>query len=63
MRCVNVIHEPVWNPEGHPDAWQAIWQYRRKRVLRDARALNLQRDRALLKTITNGPKVRRDGYI
>ncbi|MFB9775704.1 IS1634 family transposase, partial [Brevibacterium otitidis] len=38
----------------HPDQWRAIWQYRRKRALRDARTLNLQRNRAI--AIIDGEK-------
>nr|BFF05704.1 IS1634-like element ISMsm6 family transposase [Brevibacterium otitidis] len=51
---VNVRREPVWNPQEHPDQWRAIWQYRRKRALRDARTLNLQRGRAI--AIIDGDK-------
>nr|WP_308297877.1 IS1634 family transposase [Brevibacterium jeotgali] len=39
--------EPVWTPAEYPDAWRAVWQYRRKRALRDEQTLNLQRNRAL----------------
>nr|WP_217496650.1 IS1634 family transposase [Acidipropionibacterium acidipropionici] len=39
--------EPVWNPEEHSDAWRAVWQYRRKRAMRDEKTLNLQRNRAM----------------
>ena len=27
--------EPVWSPVKHPKAWRAVWQYRRKRAVRD----------------------------
>lgn len=39
--------EPVWSPDEHPDAWRVVWQYRRKRAMRDEHTLNLQRNRAL----------------
>jgi len=39
--------EPVWSASGHPDAWRVVWQYRRKRAMRDEQTLNLQRNRAL----------------
>lgn len=39
--------EPVWTPGDYPDAWRAVWQYRRKRALRDEQTLNHQRGRAL----------------
>lgn len=39
--------EPVWDPEEHPTAWRAVWQYRRKRAVRDQETLNQQRNRAI----------------
>src|SRR5699024_7476725 len=39
--------EPVWDAEAHPETWRAVWQYRRKRALRDEQTLNHQRNRAL----------------
>ncbi|AOP51891.1 MULTISPECIES: IS1634 family transposase [Brevibacterium] len=39
--------EPVWSPVKHPKAWRAVWQYRRKRAVRDRETLNLQRNRAM----------------
>lgn len=39
--------EPVWSPAEHPHDWRAVWQYRRKRAVRDRETLNLQRDRAM----------------
>lgn len=39
--------EPVWEPEAFPHAWRAVWQYRRKRAMRDEQTLNKQRNRAL----------------
>ena len=39
--------EPVWDAETFPDAWRAVWQYRRKRAMRDEQTLNLQRNRAI----------------
>nr|BFF08066.1 IS1634-like element ISMsm6 family transposase [Brevibacterium otitidis] len=38
---------PIWDPGTHPKAWRAVWQYRRKRALRDQRTLNQQRARAI----------------
>lgn len=38
---------PAWDPARHPQAWRAVWQYRRKRAVRDERTLNQQRNRAL----------------
>src|SRR5699024_1257240 len=46
--------EPVWSAEEHPHAWRAVWQYRRKRAMRDEQTLNLQRNRAL--AIIDGDK-------
>src|SRR5690625_7567910 len=31
---------PAWDPARHPQAWRAVWQYRRKRAMRDERTLN-----------------------
>lgn len=39
--------EPVWTAEEFPEAWRVVWQYRRKRAMRDEQTLNLQRNRAL----------------
>ena len=39
--------EPVWDPETDTDKWRAVWQYRRKRALRDQATLNQQRNRAI----------------
>lgn len=39
--------EPVWDPEKNTDQWRAVWQYRRKRAVRDRQTLNQQRNRAL----------------
>lgn len=39
--------EPVWSPEEYPGAWRAIWQYSRKRAVRDNQTLNQQQARAL----------------
>jgi hypothetical protein len=38
--------EPVWNPDHHPRAWRAIWQYSAKRARRDQRTLHAQEARA-----------------
>ncbi|TGD26169.1 IS1634 family transposase [Brevibacterium sp. S22] len=47
-------HEPVWSAKEYPDAWRVVWQYRRKRAMRDEQTLNLQRNRAL--SIIEGQK-------
>lgn len=39
--------EPVWDPDEDVEQWRAVWQYRRKRALRDQQTLNLQRNRAI----------------
>ena len=39
--------EPVWDPQQHPQAWRAIWQYSHKRAARDRKTLAAQRDRAV----------------
>lgn len=38
--------EPVWDPTQHPGAWRAIWQYSRKRAVRDNHTLTQQANRA-----------------
>src|SRR5699024_12659568 len=38
---------PAWDPARHPQAYRAVWQYRRKRAVRDGKTLNQQRNRAL----------------
>ena len=39
--------EPVWDPETHPNAWRSIWQYSRKRAVRDGQTLTAQEHRAI----------------
>ena len=39
--------EPVWDFEQHPQAWRSVWQYSRKRAVRDGHTLTLQENRAL----------------
>lgn len=39
--------EPVWDPERDLKQWRAVWQYRRKRALRDQHTLTAQRNRAI----------------
>ena len=51
---VKVRREPVWSAQEHPHAWRVVWQYRRKRAMRDEQTLNLQRNRAL--AIIDGDK-------
>ena len=38
--------EPVWDPEKHPKAWRAVWQYSASRARRDTRTLDAQQARA-----------------
>ncbi len=44
---LNTRAEPVWDPETFPNAWRAIWQYSRKRAVRDNQTLNQQAARAM----------------
>lgn len=56
-RVVNTVAkraEPVWNPAGHPTSWRAIWQYTRKRAVRDNQTLNAQEARA--RAVVEGTK-------
>ena len=46
--------EPVWDPDGHPGAWRAIWQYSAKRARRDQQTLHTQEARA--KAVINGER-------
>ncbi len=39
--------EPVWDPQQHPQAWRAVWQYSHKRAARDRKTLAAQRERAV----------------
>lgn len=39
--------EPVWDLETHPNAWRSIWQYSRKRAVRDGQTLTAQEHRAI----------------
>ena len=39
--------EPIWDPEEHPNAWRAVWQYSRKRAVRDGQTLTAQENRAV----------------
>ncbi len=43
---VNTRREPVWNAETDHTTWRAIWQYSRKRAVRDAHTLTAQTNRA-----------------
>lgn len=38
--------EPIWDPEGHPGSWRAVWAYSTKRSVRDNKTLTLQENRA-----------------
>ena len=53
--------EPVWSAEAFPDAWRVVWQYRRKRAMRDEQTLNLQRNKALEIIEGQKPAERRPG--
>jgi hypothetical protein len=46
--------EPVWNPQQHPGACRAIWQYSAKRARRDQQTLHAQEARA--KAVINGER-------
>ena len=43
---LDTCDEPVWNPQAHPLAWRAVWQYSRKRAVRDQHTLTAQQNRA-----------------
>ena len=43
---LDTCDEPVWNPQDHPLAWRAVWQYSRKRAVRDQHTLTAQQNRA-----------------
>ncbi len=51
---LDTITEPVWDPDRYPLAWRAVWQYSRKRAVRDAHTLAAQRNRA--QAIVDGDK-------
>ncbi|MFD4295548.1 IS1634 family transposase [Rhodococcus sp. NPDC058532] len=46
--------EPVWQPGTHPNSWRAVWQYSKRRAVRDNRTLNLQEARA--RDVVDGDK-------
>lgn len=43
---VTTRNEPVWSPATDVKQWRAVWQYRRKRAVRDHHTLGLQQERA-----------------
>lgn len=43
---VTTRNEPVWSPAADVKQWRAVWQYRRKRAVRDHHTLGLQQERA-----------------
>jgi hypothetical protein len=43
---VNKRTEPVWDAAGHPKSWRAVWQYSKRRAVRDNQTLNAQEARA-----------------
>lgn len=53
----NVRHrtEPVWDAAGHPKSWRAVWQYSKRRAVRDNQTLNAPR--------RPGPQGRRRGEV
>jgi len=38
--------EPAWAAAGHPKSWRAVWQYSKRRAVRDNQTLNAQEARA-----------------
>ncbi|QCV89163.1 IS1634 family transposase [Acidipropionibacterium jensenii] len=46
--------EPVWDPAGSTDSWRAVWQYSRKRAVRDSATLTAQENRA--KAVVDGDR-------
>jgi len=46
--------EPIWNADGHPGAWRAIWAYSAKRARRDQKTLYAQETRA--RAVINGDR-------
>ena len=46
--------EPVWDPEKHPESWRTVWQYSRKRAVRDNKTLTAQENKA--RAIVEGDK-------
>lgn len=43
---IKVRAEPVFDPDKHPKAWRAVWQYSASRARRDIRTLDAQQARA-----------------
>ncbi|WP_373560086.1 hypothetical protein [Rhodococcus sp. ACPA1] len=55
---VNIVRhrtEPVWDAAGHPKSWRAVWQYSKRRAVRDNQTLNAPR--------RPGPQGRRRGEV
>ncbi|WP_370180103.1 IS1634 family transposase [Rhodococcus wratislaviensis] len=52
----NIRHrtEPVWDPARHPKSWRAVWQYSKRRAVRDNQTLNAQETRA--REVVDGAK-------
>lgn len=38
--------EPAWDPAAHASSWRAVWQYSKRRAVRDNQTLNAQEERA-----------------
>ncbi len=49
LKNPSTLVEPVWDPKDptHHKSWRTVWQYRRKRALRDQITLTHQKERAL----------------
>ncbi|MEU2002271.1 IS1634 family transposase, partial [Rhodococcus sp. NPDC019627] len=46
--------EPAWNPGTHASSWRAVWQYSKRRAVRDNQTLNAQEARA--RAVVDGDK-------
>ncbi len=46
--------EPIWDPVRHPTSWRAVWQYSKRRAVRDNQTLNAQEARA--RAVVDGGK-------
>ncbi|MCI6583488.1 MAG: transposase [Mobiluncus sp.] len=62
--CVNDTAkktEPVWD-ETMGSSWRAVWQYSRRRAVRDQKTLNLQRAHAL-SVVEGGKRTRKPRFV
>ncbi|EME67286.1 TnpB family transposase [Rhodococcus ruber BKS 20-38] len=46
--------EPIWDPGRHPTSWRAVWQYSKRRAVRDSQSLNAQEAHA--RAVVDGGK-------